>query len=322
MPYRQNGASQDRRGALVPDASIVITTYRRTAMLAELLGALRPQLRDHAVEVIVVDNCPDASAKEVVRGEGDAALRYVHEKRSGVVHARNTGVAAASGAYVIFLDDDEVPCIGWLDAWMSQADGRTDMSFGRIAPRLLAPCPAGLIDQVTRNFSRDMRKATGEDISHLWAYLGTGNAMFHKARCLNQPTPFDLRFNSRGGEDVWLIRRLVLEGRRLIWNNEAMVEELVPDDRMSLRSLRIRRFNQGQLRCILMYGPGGLGGLVRVLPWMLVGAVQFAIFRTAAFLASGMVSSRAPDLMCRASGGAGKLMWWRKAVMRSYGNGS
>lgn len=119
MPYRQNGASQDRRGALVPDASIVITTYRRTAMLAELLGALRPQLRDHAVEVIIVDNCPDASARKVVRGEGDAALRYVHEKRSGVVHARNTGVAAASGAYVIFLDDDEVPCIGWLDAWMT-----------------------------------------------------------------------------------------------------------------------------------------------------------------------------------------------------------
>lgn len=301
-------------------ASIVIITHRRNAMLAELLAALRPQLEGRAVEVIVIDNCGEAGARAVVEACQDSALRYIHEARSGVVHARNRGTMAAQGAYVIFLDDDEIPGPGWLDAWLVQADGRTDMSFGRIVPRLLAPCPDGLLRQVERNFSRDLNQPTGADISSSWVVLGTGNAMFHKGRCLGQAEPFDLRFNARGGEDVWLIRSLVQNGHRLLWNHDAVVEELVPEDRMTRQSLALRRFNQGQLRCILMFGDGGLVGLARAAFWMAVGAAQVIGFRSAALLASALAPKHAPDFLCEASGGAGKLLWWQRARMRGYGS--
>ncbi len=309
--------SEASNGQLL-DASIVITTCRRPAMLSELLEALHPQIQGRAAEIVVVDNCPDASALPVAKRFADSKLRYAHEARSGVVFARNRGVAETRGAYVIFLDDDEVPVAGWLDAWLAQAHGRTDASFGRILPRLLGQCPPELAKQVERNFSREMRRPTGSDISDLSAYLGTGNAMFHKARCLGQAEPFDLRFNARGGEDVWLIRGLVKQGCRLSWNHEALVEELVPEDRMTLSSLKLRRFNQGQLRCILMFGNGGLGGIVRVTIWMLVGAIQFLSFSTAARLAGMVVPGQAPDFLCSASGGAGKLLWWRQARMSVY----
>lgn len=256
-------------------ASVVITTYRRVTMLGELLGALRPQTVGQAVEVVIIDNCPNASARALVEGLADPAIRYEHEIRRGVVHARNRGVAAARGIYVIFLDDDEVPITGWLAAWLAQANGITDASFGRIVPRFLSPCPDELRAQVIRNFSRDMRRPHGADIADLSAYLGTGNAMFHKERCLGAGEPFDLRFNARGGEDVWLIRGLVRTGKRLVWNHEALVEELVPEDRMNLPSLRLRRYNQGQIRSILAYGQGGLANLIPVSFWMLAGAVQF-----------------------------------------------
>lgn len=302
-------------------ASIVITTYRRTAMLAELLEALRLQIAEHAVEVVVVDNCPDASAQGVVARHSEYGIRYEHESRSGVVYARNRGVAAARGAYVIFLDDDEVPMVGWLDAWLGQADGKIDASFGRIVPRFLRPCPPDLLAQVTRNFSRDMRRSHGANITDVSAYLGTGNAMFHKARCLGRDEPFDLRFNARGGEDVWLIRGLVRDGRQLTWNYEALVEELVPADRMTLPSLRLRRFNQGQLRGVLAYGSGGPAGLARALFWMLAGAVQFLVFGTAAMLAGVVAPRRRADLLCRASGGAGKMAWWDDARVHAYATG-
>lgn len=289
-------------------------------MLGDLLQALRPQIQGRAVEIILVDNCPDASASTVAGRFSGPQLRYVHEARSGVVHARNRGVAEAKGTYVIFLDDDEVPVAGWLDAWLAQADGHTDASFGRIVPRLLGRCPQELVKQVKRNFSREMRKPTGTDISNLSAYLGTGNAMFHKSGCLGQAEPFDLRFNARGGEDVWLIRGLVKQGRRLLWNHEALVEELVPKDRMTLASLELRRFNQGQLRCILMFGKGGLGGALRVAIWMLVGAVQFFGFSAAERLARMVGPSKAPDFRCSASGGAGKLLWWRQPRTSGYGS--
>lgn len=287
-------------------------------MLGELLGALQPQLEDRSAEIVVVDNCADASARPVVEGFDNPALRYVHEGRSGVVHARNRGVAEARGTYVIFLDDDEVPVADWLDAWLAQADGRTDASFARIVPRLLGPCPPELVGQVMRNFSRDMHRPNGSDITDLSAYVGTGNAMFHRSRCLGQTEPFDLRFNARGGEDVWLIRSLVKQGRRLLWNSEALVEELVPESRMTLVSLQQRRFNQGQLRCIVVFGNGGPRGALQAGIWMMVGAIQFLGFSAISWLAGSVAPGKVADFRCRASGGAGKLLWWRQARSSSY----
>lgn len=300
------------------DASIIITTYRRTAMLAELLDALAPQLGSNRVEVIVIDNCPDVSARTTVEGCGIPAIRYVHERRSGVVNARNRGVAEAVGTYLIFLDDDEVPSPGWLAAWLSQADEITDMAFGRIVPRLLGPCPPELLAQTNRAYSREMSGPSGTDISAKAAYVGTGNAMFHKARCFATDAPFDLRFNARGGEDVWLINSLKRKGRRLKWNREALVEELVPANRMTVEFAKARKFNQGQMRCILMYGDGGIVGTSRVVIWMAAGAIQLTGFGIAAFLLSRFDPVRTTDFICRSQGGAGKLLWWRSPDRQDY----
>jgi succinoglycan biosynthesis protein ExoM len=301
------------------DASIVITTFRRMTMLAEVLEALGPQLADRAVEVLVIDNCPDASARQTVESAGHAGVRYVHEPRSGVVNSRNRGVAEAKGAFVIFLDDDEIPSPAWLDAWLALADASTDMAFGRIVPRLLAPCPPELAEQTERAYSRDMQAANGADISGRWAYVGTGNSMFNKARCFATDAPFDLRFNARGGEDVWLIRSLQRQGRTLRWNHDALVEELVPGNRMTLDFAKLRKFNQGQMRCILMYGNGGPVGIARVALWMMAGAIQLTVFGFAALLMSVVAPVRVPDFSCRAHGGAGKLLWWRAPEMKEYG---
>lgn len=302
-----------------PTASIVVTTFQRHAMLDELLSAMCPQTIGRPVEVIVIDNCPDSSAEAVVASHVGTGLRYIRELRGGVVHARNRGVSAARGDYVIFLDDDEVPGPHWLDVWLAQADGRTEASFGRIVPRLLGPCPEGLLHQVERTFGRDLDQLTGKDVSRQRAHLGTGNAMFHRERCLGTDTPFDERFNERGGEDVWLITRLTRDGYRLSWNHEAVVEELVPQERMTLESLELRRFNQGQIRCILAYGDGGLRGAVRAAGWMFAGALQFLWFRMAWLLADLLAPRFVPDLRCRASGGLGKLLWRQRARVKGYG---
>lgn len=300
------------------DASIIITTFRRTDMLEELLSRLAPQLKAQCVETIVIDNCPDASARPTVEGAAHPAIRYVHEPRSGVVNARNRGVSEAAGAYVIFLDDDEVPSPGWLSAWLALADGRTDMAFGRIVPRLLGPCPPELAGQINRAYSRLMPGASGTDITTKWAYVGTGNAMFHKARCFANNAPFDPRFNARGGEDVWLIRSLVRKGRKALWNHDALVEEIVPIERMTFAFAKLRKFNQGQLRCILMYGEGGITGSARVAVWMMAGLIQLLTFGLAARVAAIIAPGRFADFACRAAGGAGKFLWRRAPEMDHY----
>jgi glycosyltransferase involved in cell wall biosynthesis len=296
--------------------SIVIPTYRRPEMLAELLDALAPQLFPE-VELLVVDNDPAASARAVVAR--DPRLRYVHEPRPGVVNARNRGVAEAGAGHILFIDDDEVPVAGWLDAFAAQARDGVVASFGRIVPRYEAPVPPGLARLLDGLFSREAVGPTGTDITALWPYLGTGNALFRRDICFGAGAPFDARFNESGGEDIWLIRGLVARGVRLLWNREGLVEEVVPASRMTLDYLKRRKFAHGQQRVIMNYGTGGGRGLARALPWMAVGAVQALGFGTAARVLALAGSARRFEAEARMHAGLGKLRW-RGALQRNYGS--
>jgi len=178
---------------------------------------------------------------------------------------------------------------------------------------LIGSCPAGLISQVRRLFSRQFEGPTGTDITPYWAYLGTGNAMFRMASVLTGPDPFDPRFNESGGEDVWLIKGHVRQGKRLLWNQEALVEELVPAERMTLGYLKSRKFDHGRLRCVFMHGDGGIAGKARAAVWMGAGLIQFCAFAPAAMLSRVIATGRVADFECRAAGGLGKLLWWRLA---------
>ena len=91
------------------DVSVVIPTRNRPELLAlTLLSAVR---QDGVVaEVIVVDDGHGPATEDLVNG-----LRVVGRARvlrntgpPGVSGARNTGIAAATGSWVAFLDDDDL----------------------------------------------------------------------------------------------------------------------------------------------------------------------------------------------------------------------
>ena len=80
----------------VPDISIVICTLRRVQQLKEaVLSCLALPSQDRfSLEIIVVDNSPEAGAAELVKAlaaEATATMRYVHERRRWHVR-REVGV--------------------------------------------------------------------------------------------------------------------------------------------------------------------------------------------------------------------------------------
>lgn len=96
--------------ATAPLVSVVIPTFRREAMAAE---AVRSALAQTGVslEVIVLDDSPEGSARAAIEGIGDPRVRYVHrEVPSGGNPAlvRNEGLKMARGEFLHFLDDDDV----------------------------------------------------------------------------------------------------------------------------------------------------------------------------------------------------------------------
>jgi len=303
--------------ASAPALSIVVPTFRREAYLPALFQAVAAQIDSAAVavELVLVDNAPEASARGAAAG-APGFVRYVHEPRTGVAQARNRGVAEARGGHVIFLDDDETPAPGWLDAFADAAASGARAAFGAVEPLYPEEPPPALRGPLDRIFSRRLPAAAGSEVQHLRAYLGSGNSMFSRATLALVDPPFDPSFDT-GGEDVWLFRQLVdRHGIAMIWRPDALVREIVPPSRATLAFLRRRRFSDGQLRCLVESDAGGLRAMGRVALWMGVGAAQLALFGLAAGLSRPFSPARSVHHQLAAIGGAGKLLWWRRKVHR------
>jgi GT2 family glycosyltransferase len=92
-----------------PEVSVVIPTFKRER---EVVAAARSALAQRAVslEVVVVDDSPEGTARAAVEAIGDPRVRYVKRAvPSGGVPAqvRNEGGSLARGTFIQFLDDDD-----------------------------------------------------------------------------------------------------------------------------------------------------------------------------------------------------------------------
>jgi glycosyltransferase involved in cell wall biosynthesis len=85
--------------------SLVLPTYNRAAALRANLA--RMLAIEDVAEVIVVDDGSSDDTAAVCEGFSDERLRVIrHPHNRGVAAARNTGVEAASGEWVLFGEDD------------------------------------------------------------------------------------------------------------------------------------------------------------------------------------------------------------------------
>ncbi|SJN37893.1 Beta-1,3-glucosyltransferase [Mycetocola reblochoni REB411] len=103
---RRMGVRPDRfRAGLL---SVVVPAYGVEAYIAETLGSLSKQ-RYSNIEIIVVDDgSPDASAHIARKmARSDPRIRVISQKNQGLSGARNTGISAANGEYLAFLDGDD-----------------------------------------------------------------------------------------------------------------------------------------------------------------------------------------------------------------------
>jgi GT2 family glycosyltransferase len=100
-----------------PSVSIVVTSYRNPDLVRSCLRSIERNTPWPGLEVIVVDN---ASGPETVALLSELAARLGYVKivqnpdNLGFAHACNQGIRAATGTYVVLLNDDTVVAPGWL----------------------------------------------------------------------------------------------------------------------------------------------------------------------------------------------------------------
>lgn len=86
-----------------PEISVVVIAYNEERRIIACLWSLSQTISNHSIEIIVVDNASKDSTGDLIKRCG---ARLVYQPRQGVGFARQAGLEAALGEYIISADAD------------------------------------------------------------------------------------------------------------------------------------------------------------------------------------------------------------------------
>lgn len=196
-----------------------------------------------SVDVIVVDNDPLGSARKVVEAATESGLRtrYFMQPIKNISLTRNMAVENSKGEFIAFIDDDECADATWLmNLYTAINKYRADVVFGPVVGVLPFNAPAWI--KTGKFFSRENRP-TGSVVT----FGATNNALVRASRIQDISAPFNAKYGLTGGEDTDFFQRLRESGAKLIWCNEAIVNEAISPERMKATWLILRSFRGGQM---------------------------------------------------------------------------
>jgi len=91
----------------MPLISVVTPCYNAAGFIAATVESVRAQtLGDW--EMIVIDDGSSDGSPAIIEAIGDRRVRVLRQANAGPSAARNTGIAAARGGYIAFLDADDL----------------------------------------------------------------------------------------------------------------------------------------------------------------------------------------------------------------------
>ena len=221
----------------VIDISVIIPTFHREEQLAEAMASVLCQ-RDVSLELIVVDDSAEGSARDTAASLHDPRVRYFlrPEPSNGrPALARNDGAAQARGRYFYFLDDDDLLVQGTLATLSAALDAApaAGMAFGVIAP--FGAHEAALREN-QRYFTEARRKAGKLTASCLLsAYLTFRDTILVCSACMVRRTAF----TAAGGfdADILICEDSELMARIARSNGHVFVDDIVVRYRTGAPSL-------------------------------------------------------------------------------------
>ena len=164
------------------DVSVIIPTFRRPMQLRETLASVLNQ-QGVELEVIVVDDSPEGSAREVIEKFRDSRIAYLKNPLPtggfpSVV--RNLGWPLSRGRVIHFLDDDDIVPDHHYASSKAAFANHPDVGvvFGRIEP--FGEASSSQLAAESRYFADAARRAAScNKFGPKWGF--TARMMFDKA---------------------------------------------------------------------------------------------------------------------------------------------
>ena len=107
---------RDIHPATTPTVSVIIPAYNAAKFIGEALDSVFTQTFTSHEVIVVNDGSHDTDELERELKRYPEALRYIKQENQGAAAARNTGLRAAAGEFVAFLDADDT----WLPDFLEK----------------------------------------------------------------------------------------------------------------------------------------------------------------------------------------------------------
>lgn len=184
--------------------SIIIPTFNRARYLTQAIESVFAQRYTHW-EMIVIDDGSTDNTSQVLEQYGHR-LRVIRQQNQGQAAARNAGIAAATGDYVAFLDDDDLWFPWTLATYAKAAEGNDQ-------PSLIVGQPVPFVKEselkdVAQGPQRMGKKKTFFSAPQDGGFVGAPTTVVRAASVKRIGGFADVRVN---GEDLDLLLRLGYE---------------------------------------------------------------------------------------------------------------
>ncbi|MEY9486672.1 glycosyltransferase involved in cell wall biosynthesis [Streptomyces calvus] len=166
----------------MPKLSVIVPFYNVQQYAPDTLVSLRANARPDFEFVLVDDHSQDETPAILERAADElsdiAEVRYIrHDHNGGLATARNTGLDAARGEYLAFLDGDDWLAPGHLSELVAAIEGlgcdfvRTDHVRAAARARTVHRVPFGRRDEVLnpREAILPAERTTSVDYAYAWA---------------------------------------------------------------------------------------------------------------------------------------------------------
>src|SRR5712692_408876 len=110
---------------------IVVIPFYRAQYLRDAIESVQKQTFDDYEIIVVDDGSPDSPPVEQWLGSDRDRLQYLRQEKQGPAAARNTGIRAARGRLVAFLDSDDRWELTYLEEQLAAItrDGDVDLVY-------------------------------------------------------------------------------------------------------------------------------------------------------------------------------------------------